>query len=78
VSKTPSQTPSRHDQLISAGWRYDDAQNRYAAPGGATDGTERWYNQDAAWAQQQTLTSEAASKAPPLHRQRDPRRQEPQ
>lgn len=78
------QQQSRHEQLIRAGWRYDAAQDRYAAPGSPTDGTERWYNQAAAWAQQQALTSEADTAptppdtAPPLHCQRDPRRQEPQ
>ena len=50
----------RHKDLIKAGWRYDKNQDRYAAPDSPTDGTERWYNQAAAW--QQYLADQAQGK----------------
>lgn len=73
-------SPSRHQQLLDAHWRYDANQGRYAAPGSPTDGTERWYNLDAAWQAYQTALAtgheppKTSDKAAP----RDPRRQEPQ
>lgn len=72
--------PTRHDQLIAAGWRYDANQDRYAAPGSLTDGTERWHNQAAAWsAFQATESGPPAKPAPPVgKRATDPREQEPQ
>jgi len=69
---------TRHEQLLAAHWRYDPAQDRYAAPGSPTDGTERWYNQDAAWARLQQEQTTDPTPAPPKERQRDPREQEPQ
>lgn len=71
---------TRHDQLIAAGWRYDAASDMYAAPGSATDGTARHYNQAAAWAEQQALAAQADTKpaGPAVRKQRDPRAQEPE
>ena len=70
---------SRHQQLIRAGWRYDAGQDRYAAPGSPTDGTERWYNQAAAWqAQQAAVTDKPAPDDPRARHTDDDRRQEPQ
>lgn len=75
-------TQSRHEQLVAAGWRRSATQDRYAAPGSATDGTERFYNEAAAWHTFQAVqASEATSpgtKAPRTRAGRDPRRQEPQ
>jgi len=69
----------RHEQLVAAGWRYDANQDRYAAPGSPTDGTERWFNLAAAWAEYQASKDDAASErqAPRVARKRDPREQEP-
>ena len=72
---------SRHDQLIKAGWRYDAGQDRYAAPGSPSDGTERWFNAAAAWQQYEASTAEAEESAKatgPATRASDPRKQEPQ
>lgn len=73
-------TPTRHEQLIAAGWRYDASQDRYAAPGSATDGTARLYNLSAAWSAHETnLAHEPAGQTPPKGtRAVDPRKQEPQ
>lgn len=74
---------SRHDQLIAAGWRYDPATDRYAAPNSPTDGTARQYNLAAAWASEQARQADAKQQpapadTPPARRQADPRKQEPQ
>jgi hypothetical protein len=45
-------TPTRHEQLIAAGWRYDANAAKYAMPGGVL-----WYTQSEAW-----VLHEAASK----------------
>lgn len=68
---------TRHDQLITAGWRYDATQDRYTPPGEVQAGTERWYNQNAAWLFLQSTDAPTTShkRTAPV---RDPRRQEPQ
>lgn len=71
----------RHEQLLSAGWIYDSASDRYSAPGSATDGTQRMYNLEAAWLAFSTDTAPmppASTPTPPLARQRDPRQKEPE
>lgn len=70
--------PSRHDQLIAAGWRYDAAQDRYAAPDSPSDGTETWHNLAAAWQAFQASGQPAQTTPPATTRARDPREQEPQ
>jgi hypothetical protein len=67
----------RHQQLIAAGWRYDAAQNRYTPPGEVQPGTEKWYNQEAAWQAYQFNQVSDASPRPSAHR-RDKRMQEPE
>lgn len=71
----PSQT--RHAQLIAAGWRYDAAQDRYTPPGDVQKGTEKWYDQGAAWLQQSAAQqpTQPQKRSTPV---RDPRKQEPQ
>jgi hypothetical protein len=76
---------TRHEDLVAAGWRYDAGQDRYAEPDAPTDGTERYYNLNAAWAaHQQALAEQAAEKtakaSPPARTSRsvDPRQSEPQ
>lgn len=68
---------TRHEELLKAGWRYDAAQDHYAAPGSPTDGTERWYNQAAAWARLTQAQTDEVMPIPP-NRAKDPREQEPQ
>jgi hypothetical protein len=75
---------TRHEDLVAAGWRYDAGQDRYAEPDAPTDGTERYYNLNAAWAAHQQAQSERAKEAakasPPVRASRsvDPRQSEPQ
>ena len=71
---------TRHKQLLRAGWRYDETQDRYAAPHSPSDGTERWYNLAAAWQQEQGRKAEPtketqAGRAAPV---RDARVKEPE
>ena len=71
---------TQHKQLLRAGWRYDAAQDRYAAPGSPSDGTEQWCNLAAAWQQQQARAAEPtketqAGRATPI---RDARVKEPE
>ena len=71
---------TRHEQLVAAGWRYDAAQDRYAAPGSPADGTARLYNLNAAWSAHETnLAHEKTGETPARGtRAADPRKQEPQ
>lgn len=71
---------SRHQQLLTAGWIYDDTQDRYRAPESASDGTATLYNQAAAWEHYQADQLSSADDAPPTRATRaaDPRKQEPQ
>lgn len=73
---------TRHEQLISAGWRYDPASDRYSPPGSATDGTARMCNLDAAYLAFSTSTTPMPPVAapPPEARGRsaDPRHKEPE
>ncbi len=51
-----SKSPLRHNVLVRSGWRYDQDHDRYARPGSVCDGTECWYNLEAAWAMHQMKT----------------------
>jgi hypothetical protein len=76
-------TQPRHEQLIDAGWIYDAQSDRYRAPGSASDGTARMFDQAAAWLAHETGTtpmppksksSESPKRTPPT----DPRIKEPE
>lgn len=71
---------TRHEQLITAGWRYDASSDRYAAPGSATDGTQRTYDIGAAWLAFSTDTAPMPPKAdaPARALPPDPRHKEPE
>lgn len=76
-----SDTP-RHEQLIAAGWIYDASSDRYRAPGSATDGTARVFDQASAWLAHTTGTTPMPPKSkasgPHVQRQVDPRIKEPE
>jgi hypothetical protein len=62
---------SRHGQLIAAGWRYDEATDRYTPPGSS----RAWLNLEAAW----IMAFPPARPTDPRQRHKDDdRRQEPQ
>lgn len=71
-------TPTRHEQLLAAGWIYDAATDRYREPGSADDGMARMRNLEAAWLEFQASQQQPASTPPTRTRAADPRRQEPQ
>ena len=70
--------PSRHEQLIAAGWRYHATDDLYEAPGSATDGTAKRYNLNAAWEAEQRRAAGDMPATGLRETQSDPRRQEPQ
>lgn len=74
-----NQNRTLHEELIAAGWIYDQAQNRYAAPGSPLDGAARMYNLDAAWLAHSTGTAPLPPKTQPkANRASDPRHKEPE
>lgn len=73
---------TRHELLVEAGWTYDAGQNRYSPPEKRQTGTERWFDEAAAWTFYQSgLIPAADTTAPTQQRQgplTDPRKQQPE